>query len=309
MATYTVSVARDEVGNFTSQGNRQDSMKVGYNVNYYVDVTDPNPENIGPFDVMGASGLPKVNRTIYSNNGYILPFLICRTKSAKRVANRIDRWLVSTTWGSSGNQQREPQIPQAAPAAITNISPLVEAQVGYVSRELFTDKKTNPQVIELPTGNEYDVPAMEQIGTLTLRITQYESSLSYETMIGRMKKVNQNVYRSKERYTWLIQNVEGYEVDVVLSGGTTAAALVTYTIEYSPLVDDGGSAYGWKDRRKLIDTHYLAGGEKISFTDGTLGLRDVGLIETTGEENTTGVPQFDLFETYETIDFDSFLQA
>lgn len=306
MPTYTVTVARDEVGSFSS-GSGRDALRVGYNVSYFVDVDDPNPENIGPFDVMAATGLPKVNRTVYSNNGYIIPWLVCRQKTARRLSSKRARWQVDTVWdsGTNGNDQRESDnTPIAAPAAITSITPRVEQSLDVHEEELYEDKAEPSQKIILPTGTSWIDPAVERLGTLKLKITQYESSLTYQQQIDRVMRVNSSEYRTKEKYTWLIENIDATEVEVTLSGGDTTAVLVTYHLHYTPRTG------GWRDRRVLRDTHYKAADGKLyPFADST-GLSRQNYIRSNGTPKGEGEePSYIEYETYDTIDFDGFLQV
>src|SRR5690606_27002705 len=100
-----------------------------------------------------------------------------------------------------------------------------------------------------PTGNYYAEPIVEQVPVLVIKITQYEGSITYEQMLERTKRCNETTYRTKDRYMWLIDNVEAVEVEVLTTIGTVSAAMVSYTLKLSP------KATGWKEERLLVDTH------------------------------------------------------
>lgn len=305
----TVTVARDEVGSY-SKTDRRDALKLAYNVSYFVDVADANPETFGPFDIMAVAELPKVNRSIYHNNGYIIPYLVCRTKTARRTSSKLSRWIVDTTWdsGTPGNDQTEPDnVPIASPALLTDISPREEGKLIDFEEQIYEDE--NAKACLLPTGNTFADPFMKMHSGLRLFLTQYETSIDYATRLTRNKRANEDTYRGQTRYSWMIQDVDATEVEVQLSGGPTAAALVTYTIEYNPLPG------GWKDRRALIDTHYLSGADLEPFEDDKLETFRTGLIQDNGAPKVVqqGVPDYDVWENQATTTYSvsggGFLQA
>lgn len=307
-AVYTVSTGRNQKMTFAGQ---QDSIEITWHQDYFVEVSNLTAVQIAavsPYDVLTASGIPVVNRSIYTNDGKIIPYVICRGKTAEQDPQRLARWKVSTQWKATRktNSEETDNQPIAAPAALTAITPRVVAKLGETQAVLYEDKQATPKRYLTPTGNFYAEPAIERIATLTLQITQYEPTpLLYADLRNRKFKVNQNVYRGEPRYDWLIEDVEFTEVDVTLSGGVTTAALVTYTVSHSPHL------YGWKDDRALIDTQYLSGSDKLDFQEGQLRSQGIGLITVTGTKKTdqTEAPDHEQFEPFETIDFDSFLQA
>ena len=66
-----------------------DSIKTVWNKDYIVQVTLSGTEtlaSIDAYDVMTASGLPTVNRSIYEVNGNIMPFVVCRSKTQPKPA-------------------------------------------------------------------------------------------------------------------------------------------------------------------------------------------------------------------------------
>lgn len=290
---------------FDAQG---DSVSITWEKDYWVDVSGvSDPTTISTYDVITASGLPIVNKSVYQINNQIIPFVICKSKTATQQPELPTRWSVSASYKAMAKESEAENAPIAKPAAVTDITPQVVSSLGEISRVIYEDKTSpNPRKILTPTLNQWSEPTFERIPTLILRITQYEASITYEEMLERRFKVNQGQYRSQPRYKWLIENVEGVEVTVPLSGGDTTAALMTYTLVYSPLEN------GWKDDRALIDTHYYDGatGEKLPFEDGP-GVLGIGLIDANGNKlaNQNGEPEYTQYETFDDIDFSGFLQV
>ena len=104
-------------------------------------------------------------------------------------------------------------------------------------------------------------------------------------------------------------------------GGTTTAALMTYTLLYNPATArvNGTTTnqtvqIGWRDDRVMIDTHYLINpfekDSRTEFKDSALQLQNIGYINFDGTKRAiqTGPPDSIQFDTYETINFGSFLQ-
>lgn len=304
--TYDVNELRDNrsIG-FTGSN---DQLSIDWTTSYSVDVTSDvafDFSTLSEYDVITASGLPIVNRSVYLSNNKIIPFVICRDKKGKQDPKRKQRWTVACKWKgirkAGGSESGD--APIAKPNALADITPKVVSELGEIERVLYTDKSSTPKPILTPSGRYYSEPAIERIPTLTLKISQYEASITYATMLARKLKVNSGTYRGEPRYDWLIEDVEAVEVDVELAGGTTSAALVTYTVTHNPLL------YGWKDDRALIDSHYLDGSVFKPFMDGELRSISQGFVEIDGAKKTGTTPDYDQFETYDDIDFDSFLQV
>lgn len=305
MASFTVTDARKEEMTFAGTA---DQISITWHKGYFVDVTGvADPADVRAFDVLTAGGLPIVNRSIYTIDNRIIPYVVCRDKKARRNPSRLDRWEITTKWTASLKSTSEADnTPIAIPDALSDISPVITQSLGETERVLYEDKTSttdDPRPILTPNGNFYSEPAIERLPTLTLQISQYEESITYEQMLERKLKVNESTYRSEPRYKWLVEQVEAVEVDVLLTGGLTTAALVTYTVTHSP------HEYGWKDDRALIDSVYDDGsGNLIAFQEGALKNIPYGFIESDGTQKSGSKPDHEQFETFDTIDFESFLQ-
>jgi hypothetical protein len=143
-----------------------------------------------------------------------------------------------------------------------------------------------------------------------LKITQYEEGITYEDMIDRKFKVNKKSYRNKLPLSWLIEQVEAQEVEVLTTNGPTLSALVTYTLLLSP-----DEEYGWQDVRGLFDSQFLTVANDFDsakqFQNLQPGTQSIGYIKLDGTKRAdqTGEPDYIPYEIYDTIDFDSFLRS
>jgi hypothetical protein len=315
MPTYTVTEKRDQKMSFSGT---DDQIKITWSKDYFVDVAGyTNINEIDSYSVMTASGLPVVNRDIYNVNGKIIPYVICRNKTCNPFPNRYDRWLVSTQWEASikSNNEESDNVPITPPASFSDITPRVVPFLGETSQVLYEDLSETPvDCARTPAGNYWSEPVMQKIPTLGLKLTQYEDYISYEDLLDRKFKVNEEVYRSQPRFDWLIADIEPTEVDVLLSTGVQSGVQITYTLLHSPAL------YGWKEDRALLDTQYIENGKVKLFTNDQPGTLSSGHITVTGGKrmktvngevvpDQTGPPDHIQYETFETINFSDFLLA
>ena len=316
--TFTVTELRDSGGlQFTGT---DDKMTISWSRKFQVEVTATGgdiAENASEYDVLTASGIPIVNRSVYYRNGQIIPFVICRGKSATPNKSLRSLWTVTATYKSQdANQDESANDPQDPPVALTDISPSEEPFLGMIERPLWVDKDGID--IKLPSGHVYPEPVLERVPTLGVKITQYESSITYQQMLDRKNKVNSATYRTKAAGMWEITEVDATEVDVELAGGTTSAALVTYTVMLSPrqYYDRNGSAFvdaGWRVPVARIDNVVFDGANKFDpfMLDGSK-VPSLAMVTNTGAllgDGITGVPEYDLYKTQDEIDFTTFLQV
>lgn len=306
--TYTVN--EDRVGRSIGFSGDGDRLEVTWTTSYKVlvggDAT--KGEDVDPYSVATASGLPVVNKSIYSFDGKVIPFVICRNKTATQVEGNGLLWNVSCRYRAvlPTNSSEGNNVPIDPPQSLTDITPQETPELGETEKVLYVDKSETPKKIQLPSGNWWAEPAIERIPVLRLKITQYEESVTYEQLLERKLKVNETTYRGQPRYDWLIENIEPVEVDVTLASGTVTAALVTYTLALSPHL------YGWKDDRALFDTVYLDGATWKPFLDGDPPTLRPATIDVTGALKSNGTattPDYVQYETYDTIDFSTFLQV
>ncbi len=302
------------------KGTKEDKFSGSHTLNYLVEVrsTDSgfNPMSITEADVFLQAGtwpngkLPIVNRSIYKFGAYYVPFFVCRSKSVKRNAKRKSQFDVSCSFefGGEGGGGSEPQTEATA---LTSIAPRVETTIEEVTIALYRDftreADGGPRAIITPNRNFFSEPTLFRVPVLTLRITQYEVSITYEQMLERSLRCNEAEYRTQPRYQWMSDVVQATETEVTVSSGTNIAAQVIYTLRRSPF------EWGWKDSKLLVDTHYRPTPEDapVPFIDKSVRAKMYGFINADGTAKDESVvfPDYTEFETQKTINFGSFLLA
>lgn len=306
---------------FTSSGSNDAAISVTWHQDYFADWSGDNPGDLEAFDALSASGIPIVNRSIYSTATTIMPFVICRDKTAERHEDLLSRWTIKTKFGTinrranqggAGSSEEADNQPVPIPSAVTDIEHKEYVSLGETERVLWFEKGDFPLVntARTPAGNFWNEPVMERMPVFELKLTQYEDEITYEQMVNRKFKTNVNPWRGEPQRQWLIEQVEAQEVVVKTSTGDKEAALVTYTILLSP-----DQEYGWAEVRGLFDTQFLeTKGDPASakrFQNQTPGTSDVGYITTDGTKRASqsGEPDFISYVVYDEINFDDFLPA
>lgn len=286
--TYSVTVERTSD---MEQVGENDKVTMTFNQEYAVMADTDSPSLLNLYDVMNAPGLPTVNSTTYVVGEQVMPYMVCRKKKIRRDPRNLKRFIVSTSW--RGGIQVE-----AVPVSLSDLTPWVESELSDYEQVMYVDKAGNR--VLTPLGNFYAEPVVEKVPLLKLKITQFESFLSYNDMVERKNTCNSGTYRNQPKYSWLIQDIEVSEVKVKLVTGMTSAAMATYHVVYNP--------NQWYDQRALIDTEYIdANGKTVPFGDGELKTINYGLIDHTGAKSP--VLEYDKFEPYESKNYGLFLQA
>lgn len=310
---FTYNVEELRTGRQMSFAGKNDSVSITWTNEYRVQVEASGGDevkDVDPYNVTTASGLPIVNKSIYYFGGQVIPFVICRNKVATCNDKALGEWKVKCTFKTfTGNQTEAENQPLAPPAAVTDLGTAEQPSLGEIEKVIYEDKSGTPQKILLPSGAWFAEPVLERIPVLTIKLTQYESSITYQNMLDRKFKVNDATYRSKAAGTWLIEHVEASEVSVQLSGGLTDAALVTYTLVHSPLSE------GWKKSLALID-NVVNTGTAMSPTwepyldDSEPPVRSLVLVDSDGiKKGTQTAPDYVEYQVYDDTTFSTFLQA
>lgn len=320
---FTTTVTELREGRQIDFSGSADNVAVSWSTQYAVDVSDPTDPTfsgatINPYLVATADGLPVVNRSIYRlGAGEVIPFVICRKKTAAQLPNRVDRWIVTcefSAFNRTTNDENNNQ-PITVPDTLAELGTQEVPSLGETDWVIYYDNQDIDNGEGLPTGayianpigDLYDEPAVQRLPTLEIKLTQYESSITYEQMLSRKFKVNSGTYRGQSRYSWLISQVEATEVEVQLRSGIVEAALVTYTLNYTPRPN------GWKEERLLVGTHYWNNAvdkKRQLFFDEQLGVSYVGNLNPNGTRaSDQKIAQRAFYETYLETDFSSFLQA
>lgn len=333
---YSVSKSRSQRMTFSSTGDNNVGVSATWHQEYCVDVTGSDIATHSAYDVLNAPGIPIVGKTTYTTGTKILPYVVCRDKTAQQNPKKLSRWTVKTKFstppsrsggsGAGGATEAE-NAPIAVPAAITDISPVQSVSLGQIQKVLYFENAANALAVGrpprdcalTPTGNWWSQPVMQKLPTFRLKHTQYEARIEYETMLERKFKINENEWNSKPAFMWLISDVEATEVEVELIAGTTTAAMVTYTIDLHPdaRLDPAleNNVYGWREVRALFDTQYWSHPEddpdrKLkAFQTEIPGKASAGYIDIDGlkRADQTGEPDYIDYMTFDRINFNTFL--
>ena len=296
---------REDSANLQSQQARD-----GISINWtqpvqleYYDDADPSftGENITAVEAASNVNLPRVGRQVYYENGFVIPFLICTGKQARRATENKRFWNVTLNWSGRGQP-----VAVAPPTSVTDITPVVEYIADETSMVVYADN--NDKKCLTPTGNFFDEEFRKYYGVKRVRITQHEASLTHDAMAARKRKCNSTTYRGEGAWYWQIMDVQAKDVTIQLAAGPTAAVLVEYDILGNTSLNN------WRDSRALIDSHYLTSANDLttkkphyseelkSYTSVMLNLD--GTIKS---DQTT--PLYDLWEIQDTLDFNTFLRA
>ncbi len=266
---YSVCQMRD-TGYSSSANNSggKKSVQITINVSYRVIVTDPaDPDFTGAdvtdLEVAFAPGLPLVNYNTYYDfhNNVGMPLAVCKSKSVKRDSSASNMFVVSCSFqtepASSKNgktQEKASDATQPPPATPTDVDPVVSYSMGVIERvldsapayatddsalgELDTNLLPCDQTADCAGdwGEEFRMPVTKKVPTVTMTITQFESTWSWEKILERGYKVNNAAWGADSVVkAWMITNINAVEQSVKIddgAGGVTDAEWyrVTYTI-------------------------------------------------------------------------------
>ena len=307
MPTYSVAQARSQ--SLGLQGQEQ-KTKMDFSVDFKVSVTLGTGETIADIDaysVATASGIPVINETTYEYGGIFMPYVVCRKVSASPQDGSFLLWKVTATYETFENSGQPFSITSIPNVAA--LTPVVTTELGETEDVLYEDFTLGPvgpiQCALTPAKNFWSEPVVTRTPTLVLKISQYETSITYDTMLARKFKTNDATYRSQAAGKWLITEVEASEVKVKIAGSLTALALVTYTVALS------NYEHGWNESRALLDTQYIdVGGEIKLFQNDTPGATAIGYITAAGARRVSqsGIPDSIEYKIFEEQSF-SFLQV
>lgn len=283
----------------------RDGLDVTWNVEYTLEVSDDaDPEFTGEtvtaVEAAAAPVLPRAGKSVYYENGVVIPFLVCTNKTARRKEGHRRLFDVQVNYSGNGDQAGPP------PINVSDIAPQVEYIVD--ERQELTHTDVNGKKCLTPTGNMYNDSFMKRFGGKVRKVTQYELSLSHNQMAARMLAANSTGYAGEPIYSWLITAVEARDVEVTLQSGLTDAVLVSYTLRHTTL------PHGWKENRALIDSHYLMlandlGTKRAHFDKELRSYSSVVLNPDGTKAADQNVPQYDQWELLNKLDYATFLQA
>jgi len=321
---YSVCKVGDDsyrVSGSTGQGNSRNTTQ-NFTQTYIVKVLDPdgklytgNPSEINTAIVGQAQGLPTVQKSIYydADSGTIHPYAVCTGKDVKR---RRDAPMVFDVSCSFQSKTETENMDNETVTQPTDIRPEVTVSVSGKDRVLYQDLETGNQSYLFPGIKlQYPAPVVTQVPLLTLTISQYESYVSYAQILARSFKVNSANWQGFGAGFWrlVVKNVS--EVDIQTQLGTVTWAKVTYeaTLSNDGFYDESGTwqLTGWKAQIPCIAPKFKnAAGDIQKFVDPNTSEPFMGFInKNSGLLYGGSNPQYITHTRYETLDFNSIIQA
>ena len=309
------------VSGTTGQGNSRNTTQT-FTQTYLVKALDPNgdlhtgnPSEINTAIVGQAEGLPTVQKSIYydSDSGLIHPYAVCTSKDVKR--RREAPMVFDVTCSFSAKLETESLSNQVVKEP-TDIAPEVTVSVSGKDRVLYQDLEDGDQSYLFEGIKEpYPAPVVTQVPLLTLTISQYESYVSYAQILDRSFKVNSTAWQGFDAGLWrlVVKNVS--EVDIQTQSGTVNWAKVTYeaVLSVDGFYDENGTwqITGWKAQIPLIAPKFAdVGPNNIrKFVHADTSEPYMGFINTDGTLYSGTNPKYITHTRYETLDFNSFIQA
>ena len=285
------------------------------------ELLDGNPEQISPASIACNSLLPIVNKTAFYDpaSGVIHPYALCTSKDIKRRSENPFLFDVTCNYTTSPGDTEDCSILAKYVQAPQDLSPQVTAAVSGKDNVIYSDySASSKQCFKFKEIDEqYPTPVVTQRPFLTLNVQQYEYSLSYQDMMDRSFVVNDGQWQGQSARKWRCNVVNVSEIDVQTQMGPQTWAKVSYQIIL------GNNGYysnpttwqdiGWDQAVPGIATKYVdAAGDVQYFVHNGTSIRKVGLIDVTSGTalaDQTGLPQYITHPRYESVDFDTFIQA
>ena len=212
---YEILRLREGTGYSSSASNSggKQTIKQEITQSYYVKAYDDAGGTLVPEQVTDsmaglADGLPKVNQSIYYDPianvvGY---GSICTSKKVKRTKENGLVFKVDVVFGNAGpagvsgsGGQKESDEQQGPPKTSvddlpTTVTPQISEREIVLYQDLTPEADGGPLNTRLILGTRepFGAPVTMTQSQLTLTVTQYENSISFQTMMDRSFKVNSN---------------------------------------------------------------------------------------------------------------------
>lgn len=277
----TVNVHETKAGEGSIRESGRGSQQAAqsqYTRNFNIQVTGDSGSYDGtktaPAVVLHDDKLPKVNLDPYfyqddDGNWQIVPWALCSNKSVSRNTQNNTLWTARAEYSTVTNLADEVMLEPVPVGTAESYGKLVGMVTGEDEKVLWQDKSEPKQTTRLPTGNFFDQPFKERIGTSQYQITQFQTKGDINNQSDAEIFAEQARFKVNSE-TWIIPararpGVQaGYAMIVDVrhrgvrlpnaSGVLPALAsdwLFTYVVSVSER--DGG----WRDKRALIDNEYL----------------------------------------------------
>jgi len=257
--------------------------------------------------------IPEAGMDILFANGKVFPFMHCGSVQVKQNEKATQEFIFTTIFrtGQFNHVEIRDLGPIAVPADLNAYPVIYQTEQRLVDFVLYEDNSTTPKQCKLPTGNLYSQPFIEKVANETKIVTQYETTFSDEIVAERLEKVNGASWlTSSDANKWKITAINWQETRIAVGSGSNPVALDCFLVEYT--VQKLDKPAGWRSKRALLDTHYLAtaGDESTRMPFVT---KEGGRTNYIGQIDEHGIPspsqiEYEEFVVQEEIDF-VFLRA
>jgi hypothetical protein len=238
--------------------------------------------DVSEAEVIAADALPKVLSSTYEFEGLIIPFLLCTGKSAEQT-DSLRVWKVKCEYDSLARPGSEWPVGPVPPQDPLDIVPDVTSSSEILPYVIYADINSKPCLT--PTGNFFETPFTAPLPITVLKVKQYEVGWTDNNITARTGRTNDAVWKGEPIYSWKIDEISATPTTI----NDIDCHQVEYTLRHNPV------SFGWKERRALIDTHYMkdVGGTPKKFPfldkagqpttgwlklDGTIQPRSAGLV-------------------------------
>jgi hypothetical protein len=261
--------------------------------------------------------LPEAGMDIMFANGKVYPFMHCGSIAVKQDTKATQEFVLTAVFRSEQfDHVTIGQLGAVTVPADLNAYPVIyQTQQRLVDYVLYEDNTPaasgGPKQCKLPTGNLYSQPFIEKVPNETKIVTQYETTMSDEIAASRLERVNDGQWIvSGDDNQWKITDIQWQDVRIVVGSAASPTALDCALVEYT--VQRLDKDQGWRSKRALLDTHYLAtaGDESTRMPFVT---KEGGRTNYIGQIDINGIPspsflKYETFIVQEEIDFTTFLR-
>ena len=188
----------------------------------------------------------------------VYPFMHCNAVDLEQNERATQEFIAECKWTTPTFSEVTP--PELAPVLATTITVEADYPVIYqhdlrvIDHVIYEDHGSPVKRCELPTGNLFTQPFIEKVPSRIVTVTQYESGFTEALAAERLEKVNSAAWNGTNNAgKWKITKIDWTPVRIIIGGQSVSSSfLVQYEVSYMP------KSAGWRSKRALLDTHYLA---------------------------------------------------
>lgn len=296
---HTFTIKRDYNGSTEKRGDKIIQVR---RATIQVE-TDPEVAPLVLDEVLRLPEIPIVGQTHWSPKpGFLIPFCICKKKSAKRHGDKERFWLVDCEFNSETDQEQDPKDEDDNPL---DFDPVIEPLSDVM--EIAGRKDFNNKVIANPLGELYAEPVLFPIPLAGVRVSRYVLGQTEWLMQFWRERLNNATWRTGLTHTWCIRDCELKPVK--WKDAPADLALGTWTIMHNPIqanVDGVVKQVGWYESRQRVATFYKRddGTFEDFRTNHSFAKLPYGNVDIDGKRIPAGdPPEFDWFRNRRDTDF------